>query len=259
MPKEDSIYEYIVNSINNIITNGISYYADKDSDKLNRLLDIYDYINDDAVAIIDIESNNIEENNVDEAVEELPVIETIEPKVEKKINDDSTIVQEVSDIMDDFLSKMSDIKIAVLNLENDLSLYYDNKLSNELINSNIMVDIESKEEPTEEKYEDKNDFITYQQQYDNGQRIVAKTIKSSDVASVNFVPLNKEYTIGPEKKKEEIVSINNMDDTNPIVKDDKKTNTELDSVISEEKIEDELFIEEKPKKHSILDLFRKRK
>lgn len=45
----DRIYDYVVDSINNIISNGINYYENNNDFKhLKKLIDIYEYINKDS-------------------------------------------------------------------------------------------------------------------------------------------------------------------------------------------------------------------
>ncbi len=254
MHKEDNVYDYIINSINNIITNGISYYADKDIDKINRLMDIYDYINDYEEPIIDINHglNTIEDINIDPT--EGDII----------ISDESK--GEIKALIDDFMSKMTDIKIAVLNLENDLSLYYNN-LSDDIINNRESLVTSSTEIVLDEPDEIDDVEESIQSQ---GELLSVNTVKVNDLSDDELaleVTEDKSYDNGdfvvdndsPSEHNQEndILVGEHVDIDNK--EDDELPSAEVSQTINdEETIDDGVEVDNKPKKHSILDLFRKK-
>ncbi len=56
MNDENNIYDYVISQINQLLKRGIDYYDLKDLDKQNKLITIYDYINNDSDAEIVIET-----------------------------------------------------------------------------------------------------------------------------------------------------------------------------------------------------------
>lgn len=100
---KEGVYEYIIDNVNNLLEQGIDYYKD---DTINRakLIRYYEYINE-----VKEETNNTSE------VLECNCSNTC-------IKEENTI--RIRDLSDSFMNKLTNIKISVLNLENDLSLYY---------------------------------------------------------------------------------------------------------------------------------------
>lgn len=249
MHREDNVYDYIINSMNNIITNGISYYADKDKSKLNHLMHIYDYINSDIESIIDI---NNEVNTIEDIKVETTSIE---------LHDD--FIDVIKPLVDKFMSKMTDIKIAVLNLENDLSLYYNNSSYDRKKNQEYLVEtttgINLDNKGAKEEVSPLIDGL-----------LSVNTVKIHDIISDDSA---LEVSDNPPHDNSE-----EMPDTDLLTYDDKESNISLvesvtmdnntdDSLSSgenaralevEETIEDDVEVDIKPKKHSILDLFRKK-
>ncbi len=137
--ENDRIYKYVIDSINNIVKNGINYYSDKDEKITGRLQDILNYI-----------------NSIPESTEKEKVDDTIESvnTEEFKAN------EELNEIIQNFMKKVTDIKISILNLENDLSNYYNppiEKNDEELI---LDDDIISDNDISIENYEDNDNDIS---------------------------------------------------------------------------------------------------
>lgn len=97
MHSEDNVYNYVVESINKLLIHGIEFYNNKDKSLQNRLIDIYDYINNDDQVEIVIEKDK---------EKELP-IDAVMP---------SNNQDEINKLTKNFMNKMTDIKISVLNL-----------------------------------------------------------------------------------------------------------------------------------------------
>lgn len=243
MHREDNVYDYIINSMNNIITNGISYYADKDKNKLNHLMHIYDYINSDIESIIDI---NNEVNTIEDMETETTSIE---------LRDD--FIDVIKPFVDKFMSKMTDIKIAVLNLENDLSLYYNNSSYDRKKNQEYLVetttDINLGNKGT--KDEDEGPLM-------DG-LLSVNTVKIHDLISDDSaleVSDNSSYDNSEEIPDSESLAYDDKESNITIVESFNIDNTDdnSQSLEVEETIEDDIEVNIKPKKHSILDLFRKK-
>ena len=83
------IYEFIINNINNLLTQGINYYDTKDEKLKMKLISIQEFINDNQEKPID----NLKK---DDKLDNLPQIEKL---------------------ASDFINKMLDLKISVLNKE----------------------------------------------------------------------------------------------------------------------------------------------
>lgn len=270
MYKEDSVYDYIINSINNIITNGISYYADKDIDKLNCLMDIYDYINGNVESIIDIDHEELD--IIDDKIEERIQLDNI-----MKVNDH--VAEQVKSLTDDFMSKMTDIKINILNLENDLSLYYESTSDDDIedIRSTSVVNDENAYVATDNFLVENEEEIKL-----DDELLSVNTIKVKDLSidgntiDVNDV-LDMDKTIVEENETgvadDTSDSLNESSDLSSEVLLSESENVEKiqdDSIIdlyeeevshnieSEEFIDDEVKLDTRPRKHSILDLFRKK-
>ena len=65
MHSEDNVYNYVVESINKLLIHGIEFYNNKDKSLQNRLIDIYDYINNDDQVEIVIEKDKEKELPID--------------------------------------------------------------------------------------------------------------------------------------------------------------------------------------------------
>ena len=271
MHKEDSVYDYIINSINNIITNGISYYSDKDIDKINHLMDIYDYINGNIDTIIDIDTEE-ELDIADDKIEELSKFDNI-----IQINDQ--IAEQVKRLTDDFMNKMTDIKINILNLENDLSLYYDST------SDDVIKEVEIRSEITDEPFyvvtDNSVDESGEESKLDD-ELLSVNTIKVKDLSidndsvEVNDI-LNSDETIlvDNDSSIQEVHSSYSSDEENDLSsetlvlesKNDEKIEDDNLIALDEEVTSDNKNLEEsiddvepddKPRRHSILDLFRKK-
>ena len=101
---KEGVYEYIIDNINNLLEQGIDYYKD-DSNNRAKLISFYEYINE-----VETKENKfsglLNSNNV----------------VNKYIdyNDIEKKTIEINALSDVFMNKLTDIKISVLNIENDL-------------------------------------------------------------------------------------------------------------------------------------------
>ena len=272
MYKEDSVYDYIINSINNIITNGISYYADKDIDKLNCLMKIYDYINVDVESVIAIDNDSDETEVVEDKIVECTQLDNI-----MKANDQ--VAEQVKSLIDNFMSKITDIKINVLNLENDLSLYCDStacgvikdiKSSSVVSDENVyaVTDNSLVESGKEVKIDDEllrvstvkvkdlgidEDSIEVNDILDMGETIVEEN-DTSIVEDDTSALLNKSSDLSSEGVLSESENTEKIEDDSIIDLDEEEVshNIELEESI------DDVELEDKPRKHSILDLFRKK-
>ena len=119
MHKENNIYNCVIDSVNNILQNGIDYYVDKSDEYCNKLKEIYEYVNTKE-----------------------PVVESNNTKVIKHIN--SNIPKEVYTSLNDYINKILDIKISVLNLENDYELYHNyDVIKKQSVNKNEITNNES--------------------------------------------------------------------------------------------------------------------
>ncbi len=99
MYNENNIYNCALESVNNILQNGIDYYCDKNSIYYNKLKEIYDYVN-----------KNIE-----------PTKYNIIPEYKSKKNN---LPDEVYTLLNNYINSILEIKVSVLNLEDDSDLYY---------------------------------------------------------------------------------------------------------------------------------------
>ena len=93
MHKENTVYAYIIDDINKTLNHGTDYYEGKDKVIQNKLIEIYDFINnsDNAEVVIDDNLKNKEPVN----------------KVD------------VSKLSKAFIDKMINIKIALYNIDNE--------------------------------------------------------------------------------------------------------------------------------------------
>ena len=112
-----TVYNYVLDSLNNILKNGIEYYDGKDKDIYNKLLMISEFIKD---------NSNIPE-------------EVVIP--EKKCIDISNPIKEE---VNKYLDKVSKINIEVLNINK--SLYINNKESIDIKVNNEYNTINEKKE-----------------------------------------------------------------------------------------------------------------
>lgn len=249
MHKEDNVYDYIINSMNNIITNGISYYADKDIDKINRLMDIYDYINRDIEPISDI-------NNELDTVEDM-MFEPVKKEDNIKLSNES--MDKINTLLNTFMSKITDIKIAVLNLENDLSLYYNNSSYDTMKNKENLVVLENDENT------DSQDIKSEEESNSMDELLSVNTVKIHDLIPEDLASEVSEYNnemvvdtdlIYEDNAENDIFVTDNVESD---IKDDHSLSlNENHQDVEEEESIDDVEIDRKPKKHSILDLFRKR-
>lgn len=144
MDNDKNIYDYVINSMNNILKNGIEYYKDKNKDIYKRLLDIHEYINHDFV----FEFEKTKVNN----------------EISEQVTHDRDIISD--ELLSDYMKKIMDIKISILNLENDLSLYHkysdniefvENKINyNEVLEFNKPIEI--KEDIKEIEYKEEVEY-----------------------------------------------------------------------------------------------------
>ena len=198
--ENDRIYKYVIDSINNIVKNGINYYSDKDEKITGRLQDILNYI-----------------NNIPESTEKEKVDDTIESvnTEEFKAN------EELNEIIQNFMKKVTDIKISILNLENDLSNYYNpsiEKNDEELI---LDDDIISDNDISIENYEDNDNDISIDE-------VLKDSLENNDISK-------------------EPISIENNIDIN------------VGSSIDIESLDEEKVMKEvENKKKSFLDIFKKK-
>ena len=198
--ENDRIYKYVIDSINNIVKNGINYYSDKDEKITGRLQDILNYI-----------------NNIPESTEKEKVDDTIESvnTEEFKAN------EELNEIIQNFMKKVTDIKISILNLENNLSNYYNpsiEKNDEELI---LDDDIISDNDISIENYEDNDNDISIDE-------VLKDSLENNDISK-------------------EIISIENNIDIN------------VGSSIDIESLDEEKVMKEvENKKKSFLDIFKKK-
>ncbi len=97
MDEEDKVYKYLLSNINMLLQEGISYYEQKDINLKNKLIDFYDYINNDG---------------------------NFEVVVEKDIHDSKEDVNETDDnvkkMASSFMDRLTNIKISLLNIDNDI-------------------------------------------------------------------------------------------------------------------------------------------
>lgn len=136
MYNDDKVYKYVIDSVNDILKQGISYYDDKDNELKNKLINLYDYING---------KQSLEET-INEDVSVKKESNMIEPNItidEGCCNVNDASAKEISALTDSFMGKMTDIRISVLNLENDLSLYHSNYIEEKEVN-NIELDNSNK-------------------------------------------------------------------------------------------------------------------
>lgn len=107
----DNVYKYVLSSINSILEHGIDYYNNLDDNLKNKLMDVYEFINKEI------------KDNDDTKSCTLMIGESNSDKV-------TSNTKEIKALTDSFMNKMTDIKISVLNLENNLSLYYSEEDTN---------------------------------------------------------------------------------------------------------------------------------
>lgn len=96
-----NVYNYVLDSLNNILDNGLDYYKDKNEELYNRLEQISNYVKDNYLAT---ENNIVEETN-------------------KVLYYD--IPDSVYDILRKFMNKIAQINIDVLKIESNKSIYYE--------------------------------------------------------------------------------------------------------------------------------------
>lgn len=116
----EKIYDYVIESINNILVNGIEFYGKEENIFEQKLKDMYEYIN----------------SNKDITKDES--IELVNRNFAKKVN----MPDRVYKLITEYLRRVSDIKISILNLEDDLTLYHSNVI--EFNNKSNDQDISSK-------------------------------------------------------------------------------------------------------------------
>ncbi len=198
--ENDRIYKYVIDSINNIVKNGINYYSDKDEKITGRLQDILNYI-----------------NNIPESTEKEKVDDTIESVNTEEFEAN----EELNEIIQNFMKKVTDIKISILNLENDLSNYYNppiEKNDEELI---LDDDIISDNDISIENYEDNDNDISIDE-------VLKDSLENNDISK-------------------EPISIENNIDIN------------IGSSIDIESLDEEKVMKEvENKKKSFLDIFKKK-
>ena len=180
--ENDRIYKYVIDSINNIVKNGINYYSDKDEKITGRLQDILNYI-----------------NNIPESTEKEKVDDTIESVNTEEFEAN----EELNEIIQNFMKKVTDIKISILNLENDLSNYYNppiEKNDEELI---LDDDIISDNDISIENYEDNDNDISIDE-------VLKDSLENNDISKEpisieNNIDINVESSIDIESLDEEKV------------------------------------------------------
>lgn len=270
MHKENNVYDYIINSINNIITNGISYYVDKDIDKINRLMDIYDYVNGDVESVIAIDNDiNCEEEVVDDKIEECTQLDNI-----IKVNDQ--VVEQVKRLTDDFMSKMTDIKINILNLENDLSLYYDSmpddigknmKIPSIVSDENVYVITDNSLAESDEEIKLDDEVLRVNTVKVKDLNIDSNSTEISDYLDIDETIVEENEINAVETDTSDLSKENNDLSSDVVMLENEDTEKiEDDSTFDLDKEElshsvesiDDIELNDKPRKHSILDLFRKK-
>lgn len=106
MQNDKNVYDYILNKINSLLRDGIDYYNDKDNNQKEKLIKIYDLINETY------------DNKASFSFEKETFIDFEHSQ--------ENVALEVKALTDTFMKKVTDIKISVLNLQNNLSLYCNN-------------------------------------------------------------------------------------------------------------------------------------
>lgn len=185
----ESVYDYIVDNVKRTLTNGIEYYEDKDEELKQKLENIYHYINGDLDSQLVLKKEEIvpfvppvaSKKEVLEAplkVSEEPINneQEVTLKVENDIFKEDTL-KKVKTLIEVFLSRITDIKIDVLRIEDSLynyqlelaskkpeepnvfSSYEENEKENHVINNvNLIEDADSESSETldyiEEQAED---------------------------------------------------------------------------------------------------------
>ena len=112
-----NVYNYVLDSLNNILKNGIEYYDGKDKEIYNKLLMISEFIKDNS-----------------------DISEEVIIKEEKCIDIHNPVIEEVNK----YLDKVSKINIEVLNINK--SLYINNKESIDIKVNNEYNTINEKKE-----------------------------------------------------------------------------------------------------------------
>ena len=211
MSKE--VYDYVIDSINTKLNNGIEYYKDNEELKA-KLVDIYDYINNQQEEYVQVE---------------------VFPEDEQKTDNNEETAKEIKGLIKSFLNKQSRIKADALNLERSIPNY-------EL----------PPQEVEEEKEPESIDDIP---QSLKKETVVAKDADSDDINIVKKLVSDEKDYEQYHKDSNNDVSFDTTFDFDDIVTEIKeKTGKPVEVEPLEE--EDELVIE-KPKKRSILDLFKK--
>lgn len=96
-----NIYNYVLDSLSNILNNGLEYYKDKDQNLYNELEQISKYIKDKSI------------------------IEEDKKIVVSKKNIANNIPDFVINDLEKFINRMAQINIDVLNIQSNKSLYYE--------------------------------------------------------------------------------------------------------------------------------------
>jgi hypothetical protein len=242
------VFDYVINSINNTLNNGIEYYKDNE-DLKKRLEDIYEFIN----------------NEDDEYVE----VEVVPTDDDTKNNKNKESAQEIKGLIRSFLDKQSNIGASALNLESNLKK--DNKLHNydkgdssiyieKLREKKANMSPEELEKTAQrrQELEKKIKIITTEPESKSMDDIPQSLIRESDDNTTNDIV--KEL-VSDEKDYEQYHK-----DTNNDIEFD--TTFNFDDIVTESKeepeskedvepIEDDELIIEKPRKRSIFDIFKK--
>lgn len=164
-----NIYNYVLDSLDNILKNGLDYYENVDEELYDKLNQISNYIKDNSK----LEKQEIVVSNKEENIKY------------------DNIPNKVLDITKAFIKKVTEINIAVINLESDRCLYYgENKKEVSL----------GQETKLEETSSSDNSIIAYEEILEDNVFIPEAIDISEDSIEVDCAKNEKEEQDVPPKK-----------------------------------------------------------
>lgn len=219
MDSENNVYDYVVENINNILTHGIEYYTNRNDILKNKLLNFYEYINDEDMEIVIDKETPIEVDNVSIPQTSNEVKPSLDNPAKEKLN--------IKELTEEFINKMINIKLSLLKIDSDDSIEDPSFTNNIVANEDNQIDTNATETAV---------FSSFVQNLDLDENIHNK------VKPVSSNILDKE-----ENDQGDLLEKTTFDLHLPIEEEQE----DLDSKIDEVKKSDEHH-------SSILDIFRKK-